>query len=121
MIKRLVLNADKPYDPGKIDTGIVGLADKLSKLPGVEDSHIILYEIDKNMLNLMITLEGQDIDFRGVKDTFREYNVKFRSVKEVYSGSQRYQKFYSRINFRPTLTPYSFVKLAGTSRIKFAL
>ena len=67
IIRRLVLDVLKPHNPSKID-----LSKKLSELKGVDGVNIITIEIDKEVENVKIVLEGTNISFSRVKKILEE-------------------------------------------------
>jgi len=86
MLKRLVLDVQKPYNPS-----IVQLSVALSELPGVDGCNITLYEIDSIMKNgiyetvenVKVTLEGPDINYGLVKETIKEHGAAIHSVDQA--------------------------------------
>ena len=83
MIRRLVLDVLKPHNPSKIN-----LSKKLSELKGVDGVNIITIEIDKEVENVKIVLEGTDIHFNTVKKILEENGAAIHSIDEVAAGKK---------------------------------
>jgi len=80
-LRRLVLDVLKPYEPT-----IVGLAQMLSDLEGVEAVNISIYEIDRRVENAKITIQGNDISFQVVEKVIQENGGAIHSIDEVVAG-----------------------------------
>ena len=80
-IRRLVLDTLKPHEPSLIE-----MADKLSELEGVDSVNISVYEIDRKVENVKMTLEGLDIDFAQVEALVREMGGSIHSIDEAVAG-----------------------------------
>ena len=89
--RRLVLDVLKPHQPSIID-----LSAKLSGLRGVSGANISVYEIDRKVENVKITLEGTSINFGRVKEVLEHAGATVHSVDEVATGRQLLRE-------RPTL------------------
>jgi len=83
MIRRLVLDVLKPHNPDKIE-----LSKKLSRLKGVDGVNIITIEIDKDVENVKIVMEGQDIHFNIIKKIIEDFGGAIHSVDEVAAGKK---------------------------------
>lgn len=81
-IRRLVLDVLKPHDPS-----IVDLADRLSELAGVEAVNISIYEIDRKVENVKITIEGRSIIYDQVVSIIEGNGGTVHSLDEVVAGS----------------------------------
>jgi hypothetical protein len=82
-IRRIVLDVMKPYKPD-----IVSLSLALSRLSGVEGVNIGVYEFDKDVENVKLTVEGTDINFEQLKRTIEKEGAIIHSVDEVVSGKK---------------------------------
>lgn len=80
-IRRLVLDTLKPHEPS-----IIEMADRLSELEGVESVNISVYEIDRKVENVKMTLEGRDIDYSLVEELIREMGGSIHSIDEAVAG-----------------------------------
>ncbi|QGN07040.1 hypothetical protein Hrd1104_06850 [Halorhabdus sp. CBA1104] len=82
-IKRLVLDLLKPNDVENVT-----FARKLAGLEGVDGVNVSLLESDKEVQNLKITIEGQDIDETTVAETVEQLSGTIHSTDEVACGSR---------------------------------
>jgi len=80
-IRRLVLDVLKPHEPTIID-----MAGILSELAGVEAVNISIYEIDRQVENAKITIEGSDIDSESVTAAIQANGGAVHSIDEVVAG-----------------------------------
>ena len=81
MIRRLVLDVLKPHNPS-----VVELSEALSQLEGIDGVNVLIYEIDQQVENAKITIVGNRIDFKSVKEKLEEMGATIHSVDEVASG-----------------------------------
>jgi hypothetical protein len=82
-IRRLVLDALKPYEPS-----IIELAQQISDLEGIEAVNISIYEIDRKVENAKITIEGGDISYEKVHALVTDLGGAIHSIDEVVAGSR---------------------------------
>lgn len=80
-VRRLVLDTLKPHEPS-----IIEMADRLSDLEGVESVNISVYEIDRKVENVKMTLEGKAIDYEQVEELIREMGGSIHSIDEAVAG-----------------------------------
>jgi hypothetical protein len=80
-IRRLVLDTLKPHEPS-----IIEMSDRLSDLEGVESVNISVYEIDRKVENVKMTLEGKAIDYEQVETLIREMGGSIHSIDEAVAG-----------------------------------
>lgn len=83
MLRRLVLDVLKPHNPSILD-----LSNKLSRLKGIDGVNIITIEIDKEVENVKIVLEGSDINFNRIKKIIEDSGSAIHSVDEVAAGKK---------------------------------
>jgi hypothetical protein len=83
MIRRLVLDVLKPYNPS-----VVELSDALSHLQGVEGVNVIIYEIDQQVENVKVIIAGSSIDFENIKKRIEELGATIHSVDEAAAGKR---------------------------------
>jgi len=83
MLRRLVLDVLKPHNPSILD-----LSNKLSKLKGIDGVNIITIEIDKEVENVKIVLEGTDINFNKIKKILEDSGAAVHSIDEVAAGEK---------------------------------
>lgn len=82
-ILRLVLDVLKPHDPL-----IVTLASELSDLGGIDNVNISIYEIDRRVENVKITIEGPDINYDQVLEVIDDNGGSVHSLDEVVAGCE---------------------------------
>ena len=83
MLRRLVLDVLKPHNPSILD-----LSSKLSKIKGIDGVNIITIEIDREVENVKVVLEGPDINFNKVKKVLEDSGSAIHSVDEVAAGKR---------------------------------
>lgn len=83
MLRRLVLDVLKPYEPTVIE-----LSKKLSSIKGVDGVNIVTYEIDKQVENVKITIEGEGFSFKTVSKLLEDLGAAIHSVDEVAAGKK---------------------------------
>ena len=83
MIRRLVLDVLKPHEPS-----ILVLSNRLSKLKGVDGVNIITIEIDKEVENVKVVLEGDDINLEKIKEVLEDSGGTIYSMDEVAAGNK---------------------------------
>ncbi len=82
MLRRLVLDVIFP----KMNGSIIGLAEKLTKVSGVEAVNITVKEIDMETETLVVVLEGEGIDYNSVKIVIEDLGGMIHSVDQVVAG-----------------------------------
>ncbi len=81
VIRRIVLDILKPHEPSILD-----LASLLGDLPGIAGVNILIYEIDRDVENAKITMEGSDIPFERVREVIIDNGGAIHSLDEVVAG-----------------------------------
>ena len=82
-IRRLVLDVLKPHEPT-----IVDLAGTLSELEGVKNVNISIYEVDRQVENAKITIEGSHVAYDVVVATIQANGGAVHSIDEVAAGEK---------------------------------
>nr|2X3D_A Chain A, SSO6206 [Saccharolobus solfataricus P2]2X3D_B Chain B, SSO6206 [Saccharolobus solfataricus P2]2X3D_C Chain C, SSO6206 [Saccharolobus solfataricus P2]2X3D_D Chain D, SSO6206 [Saccharolobus solfataricus P2]2X3D_E Chain E, SSO6206 [Saccharolobus solfataricus P2]2X3D_F Chain F, SSO6206 [Saccharolobus solfataricus P2]2X3D_G Chain G, SSO6206 [Saccharolobus solfataricus P2]2X3D_H Chain H, SSO6206 [Saccharolobus solfataricus P2] len=83
-IRRLVLDVLKPIR----GTSIVDLAERISKLDGVEGVNISVTDMDVETMGLMIIIEGTSLNFDDIRKMLEEEGCAIHSIDEVVSGNR---------------------------------
>ncbi len=83
-LKKLVLDVLKPIR----EPTLVTLAKNLSKVSGVREVSIVVSEMDVETVTLVVTINGDDIDYEEVESTLRELGVALHSVDEIVFESE---------------------------------
>lgn len=81
---RLVLDVLKPIR----GTSIVDLAERISKLDGVEGVNISVTDMDVETMGLMIIIEGTSLNFDDIRKMLEEEGCAIHSIDEVVSGNR---------------------------------
>ena len=82
-LRRIVLDVLKPLEPN-----IVDLVRKVSTLSGVEGVNITIYEIDHQVENAKITVEGEQLSYDELHAMIVENGGAVHSIDEVAAGSR---------------------------------
>lgn len=82
-IRRIVLDVLKPHEPS-----ILEFAERVAEADGVEGTNAILVEIDEEVQNIKITVEGEDIDYDVLKDVIEELGGSVHSIDEIVCGER---------------------------------
>jgi hypothetical protein len=80
-IRRLVIDVLKPHDPQ-----IVDFSEELAAMDSVEGVTASLIELDKEVQNVKLTFEGEDLDFGAIEDRIGSLSGTIHSVDEVSCG-----------------------------------
>lgn len=80
-IRRLVLDVLKPHDPAMVE-----LARRVAGIDGVAGVNLSVVEIDREVENVKLTVEGDEIDYAGVRETIDEFGASIHSVDELACG-----------------------------------
>ncbi len=90
-IRRLVLDVLKPLR----EPSIVDMAKALAELKGVSGVNITVSDVDVETMGLIITIEGDNIDFEKVKTTISEMGAVIHSVDQVIVGNKVVETVYT--------------------------
>ncbi|OYT26773.1 MAG: hypothetical protein B6U97_03195 [Candidatus Altiarchaeales archaeon ex4484_96] len=80
-VRRVVLDVLKPHSPD-----IVSFARQLSSVKGIEGVNISVYEMDKEVENVKITLLGKFNDIDHVRKVISRLGGSIHSIDEVAAG-----------------------------------
>jgi hypothetical protein len=80
-IRRLVLDVLTPYDPGTLE-----LTQAIAECDGVTGVNTMLVEADREVQNLKLTVEGEDVDDDAVSDTIEHMGGSIHSLDQVACG-----------------------------------
>jgi len=83
-IRRLVLDVLKPLK----DPSVIEVAKALANVKGVCAVNVTVNEVDVETMGLIITIEGDDIDYREVEDVLRNVGAVIHSVDQVVVGEK---------------------------------
>lgn len=82
-IRRVVLDVMKPHDPE-----LVGFTEHLSAVESVDAVTATLVERDKEVQEVVVTLEGDTLDFNAIEVAIEELGGAVHSVDEVARGNR---------------------------------
>lgn len=82
MLRRLVLDVLKPHDPD-----IATFSEKLTDVEGVESVNVSLYEIDKDVENVMIIVEGE-LELGKVESGIEDLGASLHSIDGAAAGER---------------------------------
>jgi hypothetical protein len=82
-VRRLVLDVLKPHDPPLAD-----FTDQLSRVDGVAGATCVLVELDREVQNVEVTLEGENLDIGAVEETIDGLGGTVHSVDLVACGDR---------------------------------
>jgi hypothetical protein len=80
-IRRLVLDVVVPSV-----TEVIKLVQDLAELPNIDGANSFVNEIDKNVINLKIIIEGSDVSFKKVEDVIHDHGGSVHSVDNIAAG-----------------------------------
>jgi len=82
-VRRLVLDVLKPHDPP-----LVEFTDQLSRVDGVAGATCVLVELDREVQNVEVTVEGEGLDLGTVEETIDGLGGTVHSVDLVACGDR---------------------------------
>lgn len=83
-LKRIVLDVLKPIKGPTLIT----LARNLARVAGVKEVTIVVSEMDVETVSLVVTVNGDNIDFEKLEETLRELGAALHSIDEVTFESE---------------------------------
>jgi hypothetical protein len=82
-IRRLVVDVLKPHDPTTVT-----VAGRLADLEGVDGVNATLVETDREVQNVLVALEGPDLDIEAIEAAVTDMGGSLHSVDEVACGDR---------------------------------
>ena len=82
-IRKIVLDVLKPHNPG-----ITPLAKRLANINGIEGVNISVYEMDKEVENVKITIEGRLLETKRIREVISDAGGSIHSTDEVVVGKK---------------------------------
>ena len=83
MIRRLVLDIMKPHEPDVVVT-----TQRLSEIEGIEGVTMKLVEMDEQVVETRVAIEGKDLDLEMIQDVVEDLGGSIHSVDEVSCGQK---------------------------------
>lgn len=65
---------------------IVDLVERLSKIDGIAQVDVALSELEKNVEDFKVTLEGYSLDYDSIQEAIKEFGAVIRNVDNVISA-----------------------------------
>ena len=81
-LRRIVIDVLKPHDPP-----IVQFTERIAGAASVEGVSVSLVELDQDVQNVKLTVEGEAVDYESVEASIEELGATVHSVDEVAAGS----------------------------------
>ena len=81
--RRVVFDLLKPHDPSMLE-----LADRIADLDGIDGVNATLLELDREVQNVKLTVEGEDIDFSAVEAAIEDLGASPHSIDQVITGER---------------------------------
>jgi len=79
----MVLDVMSPAQQSMVD-----LAERLNKIEGVSQVDIALQELEKNVEDFKVTLEGYDLDYEKIREIIKDFGAVIRNVDNLTSEKQ---------------------------------
>lgn len=83
-ITRIVLDIMSPAQQSMVD-----LAERLSKIDGISQVDITLSELETNVVDFKVTLDGYGLDFERIREIIKDFSAVIRNVDYISSAKQR--------------------------------
>jgi hypothetical protein len=80
-IIRIVLDVMSPAAQSMVD-----LAEKLNKIDGISQVDVTLQELEKNVEDLKVTLDGYGLDFEKIREIIKDFGAVIRNVDSITSA-----------------------------------
>jgi hypothetical protein len=81
-LRRIVLDVLKPHDPPLLE-----VTERIADVDGVEGATTSLIELDQEVQNVKITIEGEALEYARLEDAVEELGGTVHSVDQVACGS----------------------------------
>ena len=83
-ITRIVLDVMSPAQQS-----MVALAERLSKIDGISQVDITLSELETNVVDFKVSLDGYGLNYEGIREVINDFSAVIRNVDRVFSAKQR--------------------------------
>ncbi|MBN1681986.1 DUF211 domain-containing protein [Candidatus Bathyarchaeota archaeon] len=80
-ITRIVLDVMSPAQQSMVD-----LAEKLNQIEGVSKVEIVLSELEKNVEDFKISIDGYGLKYETIRDVLRDFGAVIRNVDSITSS-----------------------------------
>ena len=82
-IRRIVLDLLKPHEPTTLE-----FARRVASTDGVTGVNVSVIEVDAEVENVKMTVEGEDVDFEAVESVIAELGGSLHSIDQVACGDR---------------------------------
>lgn len=82
-IRRVVLDILKPHDPS-----LPRFTSTVASVDGVEAATATLVEMDKEVQNILLAVEGDDLDLEAIESTVTDLGATVHSIDQVAVGDR---------------------------------
>jgi len=83
-LKRIVLDVVKPAEV----SSLTSLAEEIAEVPGVKSLNITVEEVDSKTEGLLVTVEGDQIDFKKLSEAIAHSGAVIHSIDQVAGGDK---------------------------------
>jgi hypothetical protein len=80
-LRLAVLDVLKPHEPG-----ILEISQKVANFPGIRGLNAVVYDVDKDVERIKLTIEGDDIPIKKVMDVLSKMGTSVHGIDEVSYG-----------------------------------
>ena len=81
-LRLVVLDILKPHEPG-----ILEVSSEVVKLAGIDGLNTVVYDVDKDVERVKITIEGKDIPIKNVIKVLEGMGTSLHGIDEVSYGN----------------------------------
>ena len=83
-VRRIVLDTLKPHEPT-----ILRMAEVVADTSdGVDGVNVVLVGMDREVENVKLTIEGDEVDYPKIKDAIENLGATIHSIDEVVCGTE---------------------------------
>ena len=82
-IVKIVLDVMSPAHQSMVD-----LVERLNKIEGISRVDIVLQELEKNVEDFKVTLDGYDLDYEKIREVIKDFGAVIRNVDSLTSARQ---------------------------------
>ena len=99
VIRRLVLDILKPHEPS-----ITDFAEETNQIQGVEGVNATLVEIDEEVQNIKLTIEGEEIVESEIREKIENLGGSIHSIDQIVCGDKMVEEIHThhKTNVRKT-------------------
>jgi hypothetical protein len=83
-ITRIVLDVMSPAQQSMVD-----FAERLNKIDGISQVDITLSELETNVVDFKVTLDGYGLDYERIREVIKDFSAVIRNVDSISSAKQR--------------------------------